>query len=113
MTQNLYIFLAFALAVIGGVLGSSLGRSHRRLCALISLGAGTLFGVTVFGILPESIESLHWWGLLLAPRAPKVTVTRERVSLCQKGVTLWLLFLVNCLGAPKRAKTSRGAGCEP
>ena len=66
MTQNLYIFLAFALAVIGGVLGSSLGRSHRRLCALISLGAGTLFGVTVFGILPESIESLRWWGLLLA-----------------------------------------------
>jgi hypothetical protein len=28
-------------------------------------------------------------------RAPKVTVTRERVSLCQKGVTLWLLFMVN------------------
>jgi len=28
-------------------------------------------------------------------RAPKVTVTRERVSLCQKGVTRWLLFLVN------------------
>ncbi len=66
MTQNLYIFLAFALAVIGGVLGSSLGRSHRRLCALISLGAGTLFGVTVSGILPESFESLQWWGLLLA-----------------------------------------------
>ena len=66
MTQNLYIFLAFALAVIGGVLGSSLGKSHRRLCALISLGAGTLFGVTVFGILPESLESLRWWGLLLA-----------------------------------------------
>ena len=43
--------------------------------------------------------------------APKVTVTRERVSLCQKGVTLWLLFLVNCFLASKRAKTSRGAGC--
>jgi hypothetical protein len=28
-------------------------------------------------------------------RAPKVTVTREGVSLCQKGVTPWLLFLVN------------------
>lgn len=66
MIQNLYIFLAFALAVIGGVLGSSLGKSHQRLCALISLGAGTLFRVTVFGILPESLESLRWWGLLLA-----------------------------------------------
>ena len=45
--------------------------------------------------------------------APKVTVTRERVSLCQKGVTRWLLFLVNCFAGSKRAKTSRGAGCEP
>src|SRR5438046_2632071 len=45
-------------------------------------------------------------------RAPKVTVTRERVSLCQKGVTHWLLFLVNGFFASKRAKTSRGAGCE-
>jgi hypothetical protein len=44
-------------------------------------------------------------------RAPKVTVTRGWVSLCQKGVTRWLLFLVNCLLDPKRAKTSRGAGC--
>src|SRR5271165_6447782 len=46
-------------------------------------------------------------------RAPKVTVTREGVSLCQKGVTPWLLFLVNCLWALKRVKTSRGASCEP
>lgn len=30
-----------------------------------------------------------------ARRAPKVTVTREGVSLCQKGVTPWLLFLIN------------------
>jgi hypothetical protein len=29
------------------------------------------------------------------PRAPKVTVTRGWASLCQKGVTRWLLFLVN------------------
>src|SRR6266704_506862 len=43
-------------------------------------------------------------------RAPKVSVTRERVSLCQKGVTPWLLFLVNCFCAWKRTKTSRGAG---
>ena len=61
-----YIVLAFALAVGGGALGASLGRSHERLCALISLGAGTLLGVTVFAILPESFAALHWWGLLLA-----------------------------------------------
>jgi zinc transporter ZupT len=61
-----YVALAFALAVGGGWLGASLGTSHRRLCALISLGAGTLLGVTVFGIIPESLETLRWWGLLLA-----------------------------------------------
>ncbi len=61
-----YVTLAFVLAVIGGALGASLGSSHRRLCALISLGAGTLLGVTVFGILPESMESLNWWELLVS-----------------------------------------------
>ena len=61
-----YVTLAFALAVIGGALGASLGTSHRRLCALISLGAGTLLGVTVFSILPEISETLNWWEILLA-----------------------------------------------
>jgi zinc transporter ZupT len=61
-----YVVLAFAIAVGGGALGATLARSHRRLCALISLGAGTLFGVTVFAILPESFDSLRWWGILLA-----------------------------------------------
>jgi zinc transporter ZupT len=69
MTENLaigYIVLAFALAVGGGALGASLGTSHRRLCALISLGAGTLLGVTVFAILPEAFRTLHTVGLVLA-----------------------------------------------
>jgi zinc transporter ZupT len=61
-----YVALAFVLAVGGGALGASLACSHRRLCALISLGAGTLLGVTVFGILPESFEALRWWQLLVA-----------------------------------------------
>src|SRR5258706_15989415 len=61
-----YVLLAFALAVGGGAAGAVLGHSHRRLCALISLGAGTLLGVTLFAILPESAAVLHWWGLLLA-----------------------------------------------
>jgi zinc transporter ZupT len=61
-----YVVLAFALAVGGGALGASLSTSHQRLCALISLGAGTLLGVTVFAILPESLEALRWWGVLVA-----------------------------------------------
>src|SRR6266568_4671586 len=69
MTPNLlssYVLLAFGLAVGGGALGTSVGTSHKRLCALISLGAGTLLGVTVFAILPECWEALTWWGLVLA-----------------------------------------------
>jgi len=62
----LYVALAFALAVGGGALGASLGSSHQRLCALISLGAGTLLGVTVFAILPETFVALRWWGVSLA-----------------------------------------------
>jgi len=58
--------LAFALAIGGGAMGAWLANSHRRLCALISLGAGSLLGVTAFGILPETASALSWWALLLA-----------------------------------------------
>jgi ZIP family zinc transporter len=61
-----YLGFALALAMGGGLLGATVGTSHRRLCALISLGAGTLLGVTVFAILPQSIVNLSWWGVLLA-----------------------------------------------
>lgn len=57
--------LAFALAIAGGAMGISWARSHRQLCALISIGAGTLLGVTLFGILPEILESLSWITLVL------------------------------------------------
>jgi zinc transporter ZupT len=33
---------------------------------MISLAAGTLLGVTLFSILPESAEKLCWWELLIA-----------------------------------------------
>src|SRR6516225_6449107 len=69
MTANLlsgYLGLAFVLALTGGAVGASVGTSHKRLCALISLGAGTLLGVTLFAILPESFEALSWWAVLLA-----------------------------------------------
>ncbi len=57
---------AFLLAVGGGTLSALVGLSHDRLCALISLAAGTLFGVTLFSILPEGWGAMHWWELALA-----------------------------------------------
>jgi zinc transporter ZupT len=53
--------VAFAVALAGGVLSGVLARTHRQLCALISLGAGTLLGVTVFAIAPECFKVLTWW----------------------------------------------------
>jgi zinc transporter ZupT len=58
--------LAFLIALAGGALSAWLARTHKRLCAFISLGAGTLLGVAVFGIAPECLEALHWWQFLLA-----------------------------------------------
>ena len=61
-----FVGLAFALAVGGGALGATLATSHKRLCALISVGAGTLLGVTVFAIMPEIREAMTWWQILPA-----------------------------------------------
>ena len=57
------IFLAFGIAVAGGALSATFARTHRQLCAFISLGAGTLLGVAVCGIGPECWEDLSWWFL--------------------------------------------------
>ena len=62
----LRVFLAFALALGGGVISSVMAMSHERLCRLISLAAGTLLGVTLFSIIPESYNALPLWQLLLA-----------------------------------------------
>lgn len=62
----LRVVVAFALAVAGGALSAVLPPSHKRLCALISLAAGTLLGVTLFAILPECAHDMRWWNLLLA-----------------------------------------------
>jgi hypothetical protein len=51
------IGLAFGIAVAGGALSGLLARTHRQLCAFISLGAGTLLGVALCGIAPECMES--------------------------------------------------------
>lgn len=58
--------LAFALALAGGAASTRAGVSHRRLCALISVAAGTLLGVTLFSILPESRHAMRWWELAVA-----------------------------------------------
>ena len=69
-----------------------------------SYGSGNVFRVALISQMKPPVN---------ARRVPKVTVTREGVALCQKGVTRWPLFLVNSLLAPKRVKTSRGASFEP
>lgn len=45
---------AFLSAILGAVLAVSIGVSHRQLCILISIAAGTLLSVTVFHIIPEA-----------------------------------------------------------
>ena len=60
------VLAAFLLAVAGGGISAWVGVSHQRLCALISLAAGTLLGVTVFTILPEAAHALRWWEMLVA-----------------------------------------------
>ena len=61
----LRILAAFVIAVVAGGLSALLARTHRQLCAFISLGAGTLLGVAVCGILPECLHELNWWQLIL------------------------------------------------
>jgi ZIP family zinc transporter len=60
------VMLAFALAVSGGGVSVSRAISHQRLCRLISLAAGTLLGVTLFSIVPESLAAMPLWQLAVA-----------------------------------------------
>jgi zinc transporter ZupT len=55
------VIAAYAFALGGGALSASLRLSHKPLCVLISLAAGTLLGVTFFAILPESLGTNPWW----------------------------------------------------
>ena len=57
------IFSASAIALSGGALSAWLAQTHKQLCAFISLGAGTLLGVSLCGIAPECWETLRWWFL--------------------------------------------------
>ena len=60
------VLAAYAFALIGGWISTSLQLAHRPLCALISFAAGTLLGVTIFAILPESFGASPWWTVILA-----------------------------------------------
>ena len=58
------VIAAYAFALGGGTLSASLRLSHKPLCALISFAAGTLCGVTLFVIIPESLENCTWWAVV-------------------------------------------------
>jgi zinc transporter ZupT len=60
------VIAAYAFAVAGGSISTSLRLEHKPLCALISFAAGTLLGVTIFAILPQSLGACSWWAVLLA-----------------------------------------------
>src|SRR5712671_4247216 len=57
---------AYIFALAGGSISASLRLEHKTLCALISFAAGTLLGVTIFAIFPESFGAAPWWAVLLA-----------------------------------------------
>src|SRR6059036_1048920 len=59
------VVAAYVFALAGGAVSTSLRFSHKPLCALISFAAGTLLGVTLFAILPESLGACPWWGVIL------------------------------------------------
>jgi zinc and cadmium transporter len=60
------VIAAYAFALAGGWISTSLRLEHKPLCALISFAAGTLLGVTIFSILPESFSACPWWAVLPA-----------------------------------------------
>ncbi|MGE5679893.1 MAG: ZIP family metal transporter [Bacillota bacterium] len=47
-------------AVIGAISTFTLKIDHHKLCSLISLSAGALFGAAAFSILPEAVEVLNF-----------------------------------------------------
>jgi zinc transporter ZupT len=59
------VVAAYVFALGGGWLSTSLQLEHKQLCALISFAAGTLLGVTILAILPESFGACSWWAVFL------------------------------------------------
>src|SRR5437868_6228404 len=67
MANSLWqVIAAYVFAIAGGWISTSLRLEHKQLCALISFAAGTLLGVTIFAILPESFGACPWGVVFLA-----------------------------------------------
>src|SRR5262245_56979469 len=60
------VVAAYIFAVAGGSISASVRLEHKPLCAFISFAAGTLLGVTLFAIFPETFGACPWWAVLLA-----------------------------------------------
>ena len=58
--------LALSSAMAGAVLALAVGASHRNLCALISLAAGTLLATTFMDIIPEAWGSTSALAVVIA-----------------------------------------------
>jgi zinc transporter ZupT len=60
------VVAAYVFALAGGGISTSLQLEHKPLCALISFAAGTLLGVTLFAIFPESLNDSGAWPMAAA-----------------------------------------------
>src|SRR6266513_1119115 len=60
------VIAAYLFALAGGLISASLRLEHKQLCALISFAAGTLLSVTLFAILPESLNYSGAWFVIAA-----------------------------------------------
>jgi len=60
------VVAAYVFALGGGAISTSLRLEHKPLCALISFAAGTLLGVTLFAIVPESLRYSGAWLVVVA-----------------------------------------------
>src|SRR5262245_8470634 len=60
------VVAAYLFSLAGGAVSTSLRLEHKPLCALISFAAGTLLGVTLFAILPESLSYSGAWLVVVA-----------------------------------------------
>src|SRR5216110_3140197 len=66
VTASWQVIAAYLFALAGGLISASLRLEHKQLCALISFAAGTLLSVTLFAILPESLNYSGAWFIIAA-----------------------------------------------
>ncbi len=63
------VILKSVLALISALAGASIifyiKLNHEKLCSAISFSAGALLGAAVFAILPEAMESIAVWELII------------------------------------------------